>query len=116
MAGWADDTCRPLHWASCMWGAEVSANFLTLCATGGGKGRVIFLYSQGVRGRVACTLVAIAPWHPYCALLVSWFFVSALERVHAPADVAQEELLCRSITKTLSTSAMRRRAPASRSW
>ena len=47
---------------------EVSAHFLTLRAAGGGKGRVICLYSQGVLGRVACTLAAIAPWHPYCAL------------------------------------------------
>ena len=43
-------------------------------AAGGGKGRLIYLYSQGVIGRVACTLAAIAPWNPYCALLFAWFF------------------------------------------
>src|SRR5262247_1543870 len=43
-------------------------------------------------------------------LVCSW---SALESVPAPV---QEELPCRSITKAMSTSAMRRRAQASRFW
>jgi hypothetical protein len=80
---WACLPCSIQHGRACRKSHELQQ--IGVIGTTGGKGRLICLYSQGVLGRVACTLAAIAPWNPYCALLFSWFlwFVHVWS-VHCP--------------------------------